>query len=189
MYRGSLSTHLRRTDQRNARSWVDFNFDVCLPDANATFLVLVSVFCLQLERSWRVCRRKQKVESIYRSTSQCIEKKTKKCQRCQNSVPSLSMSSSKKVEASSYVYLPCFVDGLCLLEPLELLEEKMKEWQLLPACVSPWCQCCLASLPSLGPLSQLESWRNRIGGSSAFKAPTGYQCTEEKFKEWQQQHG
>ena len=45
------------------------------------------------------------------------------------------MSSSKKVEASSYVYLPSFVDGLCLLEPLKLLEEKMKEWQLLPGCV------------------------------------------------------
>ena len=130
MYRGSFSSQLRRTDQRNARAWADFNFDVCLPDANATFLVLVCVFYLQLER-----RRKQKVESIYRSSSQS--------------------------------------SGLCLLEPFELLEEKMKEWQLLPACVSPWCQCCLASLPSLGPLSQLESWRNRIGGSSALKHQLG----------------
>ena len=61
----------------------------------------------------------------------CTEEKTKKCQ---NSLPSPVLS---KVETSNYVYLPSFVDGLCLLEPLKLLEEKMKEWQhaMLPACV------------------------------------------------------
>ena len=82
MYRGSFSSQLRRTDQRNARSWVDFNFDVCLPDANATFLVLVSVFCLQLES-----RRKQKVESIYRSAFlnrlNCLKRRWKNGSCCQ----------------------------------------------------------------------------------------------------------
>ena len=37
-----------------------------------------------------------------------------------------------------FIFLgPSFVDGLCLLEPLKLLEEKMKEWQhaMLLACV------------------------------------------------------